>query len=47
MPALASPNFTIGCTIFLHYLLFSVMADKGYLMVWELLILRLSVLSSV
>ena len=34
MPALASTNFTIRCMMCLHYFSFSVMADKGFFVVW-------------
>ena len=34
IPALVSPNFTIGRMMCLHYFSFSVMSDKGYFMVW-------------
>ena len=34
MTALVSPNFNIGCIMFLHSFSFSVMAYKEYFMIW-------------
>ena len=34
MPSLVSPNFTVGFMMCLYYFLFSVMAGRGYFIVW-------------
>ena len=33
---LGESKFTIGCMICLYYLLFSVMVDQGYFIIWSL-----------